>query len=300
MASLKAYIDLTRAHFGPVWPLLFCSGAMLAFRHTASFTWTGMWHVALIGLLGGTGGIVLNDIIDRDIDRLDVEHDRLTRYWRPFGSRPIPQGLVSTAGALVVLLICAGAALGLIALLPFPNSAYVAGALVYCYGMESFYQLAKRHQRLPFAQVLGRTDLALFPAAGFMAVAGIAPPAFAYMLFFYPLTLVHLAVNDLADVRNDESRGLQSVSVLYGIGGTVRWIAGFSAVHLVLLPVFATHLHTAARYALAAPLAVLAAANVLIVHRRTPRRALKVLPLIHLTIALEAIVVIVDSALAHR
>lgn len=300
MATLKAYIDLTRAHFGPVWPLLFCSGAMLAFRRTDTFSWTGIWHVALIGLLGGTGGIVLNDIIDRDLDRLDIEHDRLTRYWRPFGNRPIPQGLISPAGALAVLLVCAGAALGLIALLPFPNSAYVAGALVYCYAMESFYQLTKRNQRFPFAQVLGRTDFALFPAAGFMAVAGIAPPAFAYMLFFYPLTLVHLAVNDLADIRNDEARGMRSVPVLYGIGGTVRWIAGFSAVHLLLAPIFAGHLQTGARYALAAPFVVLAAANWLIMRRRTPQRALRVLPLIHATIALEAIVVIVDSALASR
>ena len=127
MASFKAYIDLTRLHFGPVWPLLFCSGAMFGYGATGSFSWVGILHVALIGFLGGTGGIVLNDFVDRNIDRLDVEHDRLTRYWRPFGKRPLVEGTISPAAALVVVLLCAGAAMTLIVLLPCPNSLFEIG-----------------------------------------------------------------------------------------------------------------------------------------------------------------------------
>lgn len=299
MHPLKAYIDLTRLHFGPVWPLLFCSGAMLGYAATGTFSWTGIWHLALIGFLGGTGGIVLNDVVDRDIDRRDIEHDKLTRYWRPFGNRPLVQGTVRPAGALVVVLLCAGAALGLISRLPYPNSIYVAGGLVYCYVMEVFYQVKKRRQRFPFAQLLGRTDFALFPAAGYIAVAGPALPALAHMLFFYPLTQVHLAVNDLADIRNDEARGMESVPLLYGTAGTAWWIVGFSAVHMLLAPLLAAQLYTTARFWLALPLAILALAAGRIMRRPTPLRALRTLPLIHVTIALEAIVVIVDSALAR-
>jgi 4-hydroxybenzoate polyprenyltransferase len=38
--NLKAYLDLTRAHFFPVWPIIFCSGLMLAFANYGGFSWS--------------------------------------------------------------------------------------------------------------------------------------------------------------------------------------------------------------------------------------------------------------------
>ncbi|WP_269850098.1 UbiA prenyltransferase family protein [Methanosarcina horonobensis] len=86
--TLKAYIDLTRAHFLPAWPLIFCSGLVLAFANYGGFSWTLIIKAALIGLLGFEAGFVLNDYVDRNRDRLDVENT-LTKYWRPFKERPI-------------------------------------------------------------------------------------------------------------------------------------------------------------------------------------------------------------------
>ncbi len=293
---IKSLFDLTRLHFGPVWPLLFCSGAMLGFEAAGTFSWRSLIHIAFIGLLGGTGGIVLNDIVDRDYDKKDVEKDGLTRYWRPFGSRPVAQGGISAAAAVAVFCLLTIATLVLAAFLPFPQSACVAAALCYCYLMEWFYQVKKRNQRFPVSQLLGRTDFALFPAAGYMAVAGPAPLAFLYMAAFYPLAQVHLGVNDLADIRNDEARGMKSIPMLYGTRGCAWWIALFAVAHVVILQMMMGSFTPWTRYAMMAPLCLLATASIAILASPTPRRGLCMLPLIHATIALEAGVLITAAA----
>ncbi len=300
MAPFKPYVDLTRLHFGPVWPLLFSSGAMLGFAAEGTFSWKSLFHLALIGFLGGTGGIVLNDYVDRDYDRKDVEKDGLTRYWRPFGRRPVAEGLLPASAAFAVFIAFGATALLLIALLPFPRSGYVAASLFYCYGMEWFYQVKKRNQRLPVAQLLGRTDFALFPAAGYMAAAGPAPLAFVYMAVFYPLAEAHLGVNDLADVRNDRARGMKSVPLLYGNRGTARWIFLFSAAHIGFSWLLLRNLPFWTVLAMTVPFCLLSAASVALVASPTPRRALRVLPLIHTVIALESAVIIAASAACLR
>ena len=55
---LKAYVDLTRAHFLLAWPLLFCSGLILAFQNYGGFSWSLTIRAALIGLLGFEAGMV--------------------------------------------------------------------------------------------------------------------------------------------------------------------------------------------------------------------------------------------------
>jgi len=37
--TLKAYLDLTRAHFAPAWPTIFCAGLMLGFVNYGGFSW---------------------------------------------------------------------------------------------------------------------------------------------------------------------------------------------------------------------------------------------------------------------
>ena len=99
-ATLRAYIDLTRLQFSFAWPLLFSSGYLLATVTYGGFSWFDLLRVALIGLFGFEAGLVLNDYIDRVFDRKDVESDKLTKYWRICGTRPIPAGFVSPRGLL--------------------------------------------------------------------------------------------------------------------------------------------------------------------------------------------------------
>ena len=81
--SVRAYMDLTRAHFLFVWPILFYSGLALSFQTYGGFSWELTVTAALIGLFGFVAGLVLNDYVDRDLDKRDLETDKLTKYWRP-------------------------------------------------------------------------------------------------------------------------------------------------------------------------------------------------------------------------
>ncbi|WP_440948955.1 hypothetical protein ACSAZL_16785 [Methanosarcina sp. T3] len=92
--TIKALIDLTRAHFSLVWVLLFYSGLALAIKNYGEFSREMTFKAVFIGLFGFEGGLVLNDYVDRKRDRLDVEGS-LTAYWRPFKSRPLPSGRLS-------------------------------------------------------------------------------------------------------------------------------------------------------------------------------------------------------------
>ncbi|MFA6673279.1 MAG: UbiA family prenyltransferase, partial [Methanoculleus sp.] len=165
--TLTALADLTRIHFFFVWPLLFCSGLALAFENYGGLSWELVGRAALIGLFGFEAGLVLNDYVDREYDRKDVD-ESLTRYWRPFKARPIPAGQISPQAAFAIFLVLAGTAAALAATLPAPHNLYVLGIMGYSYLVEYFYQKKKRRQTLPVAQVVGRTDFALFPVAGYL------------------------------------------------------------------------------------------------------------------------------------
>jgi 4-hydroxybenzoate polyprenyltransferase len=197
-AAIRAYIDLFRLHFFFAWPVLFSSGYLLATMTYGGFSWPGLGRVALIGFFGFEGGLVLNDYIDRRYDCKDVDRSRLTKYWRLFGTRPIPDRLISPriAAGLVIGLVIITA--GLIMTLPAPHSIYVLLIMFYCYAIEIFYQEEKREQKHPFAQVIGRTDFALFPAAGYL-VAGVPDSTvLLFFIFFYPFALAHLGAMTLS------------------------------------------------------------------------------------------------------
>jgi len=285
--TLRAYADLLRLHFAFAWPLLFCSGLFLAFGTYGGFSWSLVVTAALIGLFGFEAGMVLNDYVDRERDRRDVE-GRLTRYWRPFGTRPLAAGEIPARHALALFLLLAFVALALIATLPYPHSLFVAGIMAYSYAVEVFYQVRKRNQSHPVAQVVGRTDLALFPVAGYLAAGMPDLTALMYFLFFYPYALAHLGANDLVDVRNDRARGMQTVTVLYGISGTILWIAGFTAVHGVMALLFAGSIGSVARAGLLVGFLLLVVANAVVLRERTSGAAVRVLPLFHLAMVVYA------------
>jgi len=291
--SIKAYLDLTRLHFFIVWPLLFCSGLFLSFQVYGGFTWALVAKAALIALLGFEAGFVLNDIVDADLDRRDVD-DRLTRYWRPFGTRPIPSGSVKKTQAMALFLVFFIAASALTFTLPYPNSVYVFAIMLYAYAMEYFYQVKKRDQGFPFAQLLGRTDFSLFPVAGYLVNGRPDATALAYLLFFYPFAQAHLGLNDIIDHVNDEARGLKTIPVLYGVENTKRWIQVFTALHLVGAFLFFRGLGGLMRYSFAAGLVLLLAVNALILRGGDSAGWLKALPLFHLTMLIYVVSMIAD------
>ena len=64
--------------------------------------------------------------------------------------------------------------------------------LLFSYSVEVFYQVRKRKQRFPLAQLAGRTDFALFPVAGYLCIGNPDATALLYFLFFYPFAQAHL------------------------------------------------------------------------------------------------------------
>jgi len=289
--TLAALADLTRAHFFFVWPLLFCSGLALAFANYGGFSWELVGRAALIGLFGFEAGLVLNDYVDREHDRRDIDGS-LTRYWRPFGARPIPEGRVSPRAAFALFLVLAGSAAAIAATLPAPHNLYVLGIMGYSYLVEYFYQTKKRRQTLPLAQVVGRTDFALFPVAGYLVHGSPDAAALLIFLFFYPWALAHLAANDIADVANDRARGMATIPVLYGMRGAVLWVLGFAAVHAAMALVFGLTLGTVALAGFLVGLILLGAATGLILRGKSPAAAMRALPLIHATLIVYAAAII--------
>ena len=288
-ATLRAYIDLTRLQFSFAWPLLFSSGYLLATMTYGGFSWFVLAKIALIGIFGFEAGLVLNDYIDRDIDKKDVEQDRLTKYWRLFGTRPLPAGLIPPAHALALFCVLAGIAALLILTLPYPHSVYVLLMMAYCYVIEVFYQEEKRiPQVFPFPQLIGRTDFALFPVAGYICAGLPDITAFLYFLFFYPFAIAHLGVNDLIDEVNDRARELRTIPTIYNAERTRYWIAGFTIIHAMMAVLFFTRLGVVARAGICTGLALLVIANIVILKYKTADAALKVLPLFHVAMVLYA------------
>ncbi|MDG6221931.1 MAG: UbiA family prenyltransferase [Candidatus Bathyarchaeota archaeon] len=291
-AQLKSYFDLTRVHFFFVWPTLFCAGVFLGFQLNAIFSWSLILRAIFIGLAGFEAGLVLNDIIDRDIDKKEVETNKLTKYWRVFGQRPLSQGLLSYKQGLIVFFGLVAVTTVLIFTFPFPTSLYLVTIMLVCYGLEIFYQIKKRNQSFPFAQLIGRIDFTMFPVAGYIAVAGFDFNALLFGLFFYPLAQAHLGVNDMADVTNDKVKNMKTIPLLYEMKGTSYWILLFSALHIGAAIVFVSILGTIALIGFSISFVLLTLANYKILKGKTADSAMKALPLFHVSMLIYAISII--------
>jgi 4-hydroxybenzoate polyprenyltransferase len=279
--KIKAYLNLTRAHFAVVWPLLFISGLLLAFKDYNYFSLPLLLTVFFIGLFGFEAGMVLNDLIDKDVDKLVIENS-YTKYWRPFKERPLPAGIISFKEALIVFLVLLAISVALIATLPFPNNLYIYIIMVYAYSVETFYAKKKNNQKYPIAQLLGRTDLTVFPVAGYLCYGQFSITIIFLMLFLYPWAQAHLGVNDLADYENDQTKNLKTVTVLYGIKGNVKWIACFTIINIIsaiLLLLF--KLGFVALIGFILVFIILVSGNIILFKNQTPTTALKLLPLYH-------------------
>lgn len=294
-------MDLLRLHFFFVWPTLFCAGLFLGFIFYGNFSLTTVLKAVLIGFFGFEAGLVLNDFVDAEIDTKELPSDtKLTKYWRPFGNRPVSQALISRnqAGILFVVLVAITSAV--IFSLPYPHSFYVFIIMITCYCLEAFYQLKKRNQRFPIAQIIGRMDFALFLVGGYFCVGQPDLNALLLFLFFYPLALAHLGVNDLIDVSNDVAKGMNTIPTLYGVNFTASWILLFSILHFVMTIVFLTKLGTFLPIAgFAVSLVILAIGNFKIMQNKTSDMTLKVLPFFHIAMLFYAITIILTFAVYH-
>lgn len=293
---VKAYMDLLRLHFFFVWPTLFCAGLFLGFIFYDNFSLTTVLQAGLIGFLGFEAGLVLNDIVDSNLDKKELPSDnKLTKYWRPFGNRPISKALISRNQAVAVFIVLVALTVVVILTLPYPHSLYIFTIMITCYCLEAFYQLKKRKEKFPVAQIIGRMDFALFLIAGYLVVGQPDLNALLLFLFFYPLALAHLGVNDLIDVSNDIAKGLKTIPTLYSINFTVYWILGFSIWHFVMTLGFLTRLGTVLSIAgFAVSLALLAVGNFKIIQEKTPKVTVKVLPLFHIAMLVYAITIILN------
>lgn len=292
--TIKAIIDLTRAHFFLVWILLFYSGLALAFKHYGSFSWDVTFKVILIGLFGFEGGLVLNDYVDRKGDKRDVE-SALTTYWRPFKSRPLPSGRISPNFALGIFLLLSGLTGLLMLTLPYPNFIYVFLTMLASCIIEYFYQVKRKNQTFPVAQVVGRMDFTLFPVAGYLCYGRPDNLILLYLLFFYPWTLAHLAVNDFIDTENDWARGIKSIPVLYGAKGTLIWILGFTLIHYFTAFIFLKQLGNIAFYGFLSGFLVLGFANYKLIKDRSQKAGLSALFLFHVSLVIYSVSIILDS-----
>jgi 4-hydroxybenzoate polyprenyltransferase len=294
--KVKGYMDLLRLHFFFVWPTLFCAGLFSGFIFYGNFSLTTVLQAVLIGFLGFEAGLVLNDIVDANLDKKELPSDnKLTKYWRPFGNRPISKALISRKQAIAIFVILVALTVAVIFTLPYPHSLYVFTIMITCYCLEAFYQLKKRKERFPVAQIIGRMDFALFLVAGYLIVGQPDLNALLLFLFFYPLALAHLGVNDLIDVKNDIAKELNTIPTLYSVNFTAYWILAFSIWHFVMTLVFLTRLGTILAIAgFAVSLALLAVGNFKIMQEKTPEVTIKVLPLFHIAMLVYAITIILN------
>ena len=283
LGYLRKYVDLTRLHFFFVWPLVFCSGLILSFQSYGAVSNWVILKSALIALFGFEAGFVLNDYVDYEYDRLDVD-DILTRYWRPFGVRPVSAEVISLETTKLFFIMLAGAASALILTLPYPNSLYVLGIMAYSYIVERFYQIKKRNQTYPIAQLIGRTDFALFPVAGYLVNGKIDSTILLYLLFFYPYTQAHLGLNDIIDTLNDRARGLATIPILFGEQKTKLWVSTSTIVHLVFLGYFLTRTKEVYLIGIIAGAVLLLVSNILLWKGKNPLQWLKALPFFHLSL----------------
>ncbi len=293
--KVKAYLDLTRAHFAIVWPLLFISGLLIAFREDNYFSLPLLITVFFIGLFGFEAGMVLNDIVDRKVDKLGNDN-AFTKYWRPFKQRPLSDNSVSIQEALIIFIIFIGITVALIATLPFPNNLYLYLIMIYAYSVEVFYQKKKTRQEFPIAQLVGRTDLTLFPVAGFLCYGQFSITIVFIMLFLYPWAQAHLGLNDLGDYDNDKAKNLKTITTLYGIKGNVKWIAYFTLIQIgfAILLLF-LKLGFIALIGFILSFILLITANITLFKNQTSNTAIKMLPRYHASLLIYILSIIFST-----
>ncbi|TFF63681.1 MAG: hypothetical protein EU521_00715 [Promethearchaeota archaeon] len=145
------------------------------------------------------------------------------------------------------------------------------------------------------AQLLGRTDLTIFPIAGYLCYGQLNWTILLFILFLYPWAQAHLGANDIVDLENDKAKNLKTVTILYGIKGNIYWILGFSLANIItaiLLLYF--ELGMIALFGFLLSFGLIISANSFLLVKKTPTTGLKVLPLFHASLLIYCVSIILD------
>ena len=182
----------------------------------------------------------------------------------------------------------------LISTLSFPHSLYVLTIMIFCYLLEVFYQIKKRNEKFPFAQLIGRIDFTLFPVAGYLCIGSLDVNALVFAFFFYPLAMAHLGVNDIIDVANDRVRKLNTIPTMFGMKATTYWILLFSIIHFAGTMIFLITLGKVAWVGFAIGLLLIAIGNYIILKGKSSISGMKALPLFHLAMLIYSLAIILE------
>ena len=142
--------------------------------------------------------------------------------------------------------------------------------------------------------MVGRIDFTMFPLAGYLCVAGFDFNTLLFGLFFYPLALAHLGVNDMADVKNDLVKDMKTIPVMYEMKGTAYWVLLFTALHIVSAIVFVNILGTIALIGFSISFVLLSLANYRIFSGKSADAAMKALPMFHVSMLIYALSIIIE------
>jgi 4-hydroxybenzoate polyprenyltransferase len=231
-----AFVDLTRMlYFGPAVASVFLLGALLAMPDVPM--WSALVRMLAVGVLGFSGGFVLNDWADWKADRTmlaarahDADYLAQLRRERVFThTRPVAAGIVSLNAALAFALALIGASAAVAFTFPFPQRFYVLGALAFDTVAEPTYCFIKRRQgTFPFATFFHAILEGLCPAAAYLAIRRPDLTALGLFACIYFWEVGFNQVYDALDVENDRLRGLTTLSTTVGVRFVAGWGLTFS------------------------------------------------------------------------
>ena len=238
LTAALAFVDLTRVlYFGPPVFSVFLLGAVVAMPQAPY--WSALVRIVIGGLVGFSGGFVLNDWADRAADRVMLDarqhlpdYERQLRKERRFtGTRPVAAGIVSPNAALAFALVLIGISGGIALTFPSPHRWYLLGALAYSTVAEPTYCVLKRRQgRVPVATFFHATLLGVCPAAGYLAVCRPDRTALGLFLSLYFWEVGFNQLYDTVDAENDRHRGVTTLSAALGLRFVSRWCLVLSAI----------------------------------------------------------------------
>jgi len=236
--TVLALIDLTRLlYFGPAVFSVFLFGAIVAMPQGPD--WSVLLRMVFLGVVGFSGGFVLNDWADRKTDRValraglhDPDYARQLRTERRFtGTRPVSAGIVSPNTALAFALALIGISAAVALTFPSPHRFYVLGAIAFNTAAEPIYCAMKRMQRgFPIATFFHATLLGMCPLAAYLAVR--RPDLTAALLFMslYSWEVAFNQIYDTVDAENDRLRGISTLSARLGSRPVAAWCLALSFV----------------------------------------------------------------------
>jgi len=231
-----ALIDLTRIlYFGPAVFSVFLLGGVVAMRQAPD--WGALARIVIAGVVGFSGGFVLNDWADRAADRVMLaarqhlpDYERqLRRERRGTGTRPIAAGFVSPHAALAFALVLIGISGAIVCTFPSPHRWYLLGALAFNAAAEPTYCFLKRRQgKLPIATFFHAVLLGICPAAAYLAVRHPDRTALGLFLSLYFWEVGFNQLYDTVDAENDRRRGITTLSATVGLSFVAPWCLVFS------------------------------------------------------------------------